>query len=111
MGSGTQRQQKDYTCDTCCLLNAVLCVVLLVSSYYNACCLPRRVEIRHDADPEAVFGHGFIRNRTRISGWVPKTISEIGRLKNRQFWVRKGCNQVLQSKNVYVRIKKRSGKK
>ena len=29
------------------------------------------METRHDANPEAVFGHNFLRNRTPISGWGP----------------------------------------
>lgn len=65
--------------DMICLLSIciVLCLVLLLfPADYLACCLPRRMEIRRDAHPDAVFGYDIIRNwtpRYRV-GAVPKTI-------------------------------------
>ena len=93
---GTQQQQQyEYTYDTCWLLSrcVFLCLALLFSAFYHACC-PRRVGTRHYANPDAIVGYDFIPNPHFRVEAVPKTISENGSMKNHRFRVHKGCKPV-----------------
>ena len=48
---------------TCLLVSSTA-----VSAFYRTCCLPRRMETRHDAIPDALFGYDCIRNWTPLRG-------------------------------------------
>ena len=73
VGSGTQQQHEHAHDASCCLLSrcVFLGLALLCSGYFHACCLPLRMETRHDPNPDAIFGNDFIRNWTPISGQEP----------------------------------------